>query len=198
MYDPTMTPSHFSELQYRIFDAWTKGKNMLNGCFISYSSNDEIFAEKLRDYLMKEGVNVWLDRHDMVAGPIQDQIWRAIQLYHVVILVLSETSVRSDWVVHELEMARKKEKSEDRAVLCPLALDNAWKTKVNPSDGPGDPNRHLWRTLTEKHIVDFSHWETKASDEAFQKLLRGLRLHYGPQAGDGSNEASGKGHGGNY
>jgi hypothetical protein len=146
-YDPALTPALFAELQYRIFDAWTKGRSMINGCFISYSWEDAEFVDKLRDCLMSEGVNVWLDRHDMVAGPIQDQVWRAIQIHHVVLLVLSDASVRSDWVENELDMARSKEKAEGRAVLCPVALDNAWKTKVEAKDGPGDPNRQLWRTL---------------------------------------------------
>ena len=77
-------------------------------------------------------------------------------------------------------MARKKKKAERRPVLCPVALDDAWKQKVELRDGPGDPNRQLWLTLQQKLVVDFSGWKTKASDEAFQKLLRGLKTNYGP------------------
>jgi uncharacterized protein YjbI with pentapeptide repeats len=181
LYDTAMTPPQFVELQYQILDAWTKGKELINGCFISYSWADSKFVDKLRDRLVGEGINVWLDKHDMVAGPIQDQVWRAIQLHHAVILVLSEDSVKSDWVENELDMARKKEKVEGRAVLCPVALDDAWRAKVDASDGPGDPSRPLWRTLTQKLVIDFSPWKTKAFDEVFGKLVRGLRVHYGPK-----------------
>jgi Pentapeptide repeats (8 copies) len=51
-YDPTLTPPAFADLQYEIFDAWTKNKNMINGCFISYSWSDSKFAENLRDRLI--------------------------------------------------------------------------------------------------------------------------------------------------
>jgi len=80
----------------------------------------------------KEGVSVWLDHHDLIAGPLQEQIDRAIRLQDVVLLVLSEASVESDWVEHELEVAREKEKTEKRDVLCPVALDETWKAKMIP------------------------------------------------------------------
>jgi hypothetical protein len=180
LYKRELTPPGLADLQSQIFDAWTKGRSMLNGCFLSYSWKDAAFVEQLRDRLMSEGINVWLDRHDMVAGTIQDQVWRAIQIHHVVILVLSNDSVESDWVENELDMARKKEKDERRAVLCPIALDDAWKDKAGTNDGPGDPSRQLWRTLTQKLVLDFSE-KTEAFDVVFQKLVRGLNANYGPR-----------------
>jgi hypothetical protein len=87
-------------------------------------------------------------------------------------------STESDWVENELDLARAKEKAEKRAVLCPIALDNAWEAKVAAKDNPGDPSRPLWRTLTQKLVVDFS--KGGGFGEAFQKLLRGLKVNYGP------------------
>jgi hypothetical protein len=181
LYRRDLSPPGLSELQSRIFDAWTNGRFTLNGCFISYSWKDAGFVDKLRDRLLAEGINVWLDRHNMNAGTIQDQVWRAIQVHHVVIIVLSKNSVESDWVENELEMARKKEKEQGRAVLCPLSLDDAWKEMIAASDGPGHPSRQLWRTLQQKLILDFSGWDSPAFDEAFQKLVRGLKENYSPR-----------------
>jgi uncharacterized protein YjbI with pentapeptide repeats len=186
LYSPELTPAGLSELQYQIFDAWTKGRSMLNGCFISYSWKDTKMVENLRNRLLAEGINVWLDRHDMNAGVIQDQVWRAIQVHHVVIIVLSKDSGESDWVENELEMARNKEKEQERPVLCPIALDDTWKEKLAAKDRPGDPSRQLWRTLQQKLIVDFSGWETKRFDEPFQKLVRGLKTNYGPKSSTSS------------
>jgi hypothetical protein len=180
LYRTDLAPPGLADLQYRIFDAWTKGRSLISGCFLSHSWKDSRFADALCDRLMAEGVNVWLDRRDMVAGTIQEQLWRAIQLHHVVILVLSNDSVQSDWVENELDMARRKEKAEKRAVLCPICLDDSWKAKVAAEDGAGDPFRGLWRTLTGKFIVDFTGWEARSFDGAFQKLLRGLKTNYGP------------------
>jgi uncharacterized protein YjbI with pentapeptide repeats len=179
-YKTGLTPHKLAELQYRIFDSWTKRLKLINGCFISYSWKDTRFVDKLRDRLIVEGVNAWLDRHDMVAGPIQDQVWKAIQVHHVVIIVLSKDSVNSDWVENELDMARTKERVEKRAVLCPLALDDEWKEVVTAKDKPGHSNRALWLTLTTKLIVDFAGWDTDAFDAAFTKLIRGLKTYYAP------------------
>jgi hypothetical protein len=180
LYRSDLTPPSFVELQYQILDAWTKGRSLINGCFVSHSWKDSRFVDTLRDRLIAEGINVWLDRRDMVAGRIQDQLWRAIQFHHVVILVLSADSVESDWVENELDMAHHKEKAEKRAVLCPVCLDDAWEAKVDASDGPGDPFRGLWRTMTGNFIVDFSGWEAGSFDEAFRKLVTGLKTNYGP------------------
>jgi len=181
LYRADLTPPRASELQYKIFDAWTKGRSLINGCFVSYSWSDASFVDNLRDRLFAEGINVWLDRHDAVAGTIQDQVWRAIQFHHVVILVLSKRSVTSDWVENELEMAREKEKAEGRPVLCPIALDDSWKVKVEAKGSPGDPSRQLWRTLTQKLILKFPRRKTKSFEESLQKLVRGLNTNYGPR-----------------
>jgi hypothetical protein len=81
LYRPELTPPGLADLQCEIFDAWTRGRSMINGCFVSYSHSDAKFVDKLRDRLYAEGVNVWLDRHYMVAGALQDQVWRAIQIH---------------------------------------------------------------------------------------------------------------------
>ena len=168
-------------MQYQIFDAWTKGRSLIDGCFISYSAIDAKFVDKLRERLLAEGINVWLDRHDMVAGTIQDQVWRAIQFHHVVIIVLSRDSVKSDWVEHELEMARKRRRSKD----VPSCARSPWTThgrqRSEPKMVPGDPSRQLWRTLKRKLVVDFAPWKTKAFEKSFETLVRGLKTNYGPR-----------------
>jgi uncharacterized protein YjbI with pentapeptide repeats len=180
LYNRALTPAKLGEIQRDIFAAWTKGRSMISGCFFSYSWADRKFVDKLGTRLENEGIKAWIDRNKMLAGPLQPQIWRAIQDHQAVILVLSKDSVQSDWVENELDIARSKEKAERRAVLCPVALDDAWDAKVKAKDGPGDSNRKLWLTLLQKHVMDFSRWKTKAFEKEFEKLLDGLKLHYGP------------------
>jgi hypothetical protein len=182
LYSPELTPPGLCKLQNEIFDAWTKGRSMINGCFVSYSWADATFVDKLSGRLMAEGVNVWLDRHDTVHDIIPDQDWTAIQVHRVVIIVLSKDSVVSRWVKNKLAMAPRTEKAEKRAVLCPICVDDAWKVKVEACEIPGEPSRQLWRTLQQKLVVDFSGWETNAFEESFQKLVRGLKTNYGPGA----------------
>ena len=83
---------------------------------------------------------------------------------------LSENSVKSDWVEAELKMARKKEKEEARDVLCPVCLDESWKSKVESSV--------LWGQLEKKYVIDFSGWKTKKFGPQFEKLLNGIKKYY--------------------
>ncbi|NQT39789.1 MAG: toll/interleukin-1 receptor domain-containing protein [Planctomycetes bacterium] len=170
LYDPSLTGEPLDDIVHRIHTERQRAI-ILGSVFISYSHTDAKFAEKLRKRLMKEGVTAWLDRHDMVAGPLQRQVERAIRLNDVVLTVLSKDSVESDWVEKELQDARDKEKKQGRDVLCPVALDNAWQGKM------GDV---LWRQAFKNNVLDFSKWKTIAFDRQFQKLLTGLKTFYGP------------------
>ena len=172
LFDPALTAGEISDLQYKIFAERAK-PIQLGGAFISYSAADAPFVDRLYDRLMEAGASVWLDRHDLVAGPLQKQIDRAIRETDVVVLVLSESSVESDWVEHELEVARKKEKEEKRDILCPVALDDAWKPKMNDV---------LWAPVKKKSVRDFSQWESDSFDPEFERLVKGIRIYYGPGA----------------
>ncbi len=138
--------------------------------FISYSHDAAEAVHRIYERLKEEDITVWLDRHDLVAGDLQRQVDRGLRLMDVVLLVLSESSIESDWVEHELETGRKKEKEEKRDVLCPIALDDSWKAKTE-----GDV---LWRQLKKKNVLDFSRWQTRDFEAQFRKLLDGLKIYY--------------------
>jgi hypothetical protein len=175
-YDPNLTPHEVTELLYKIVDKRTHGPIFIGGLFISHSWQNSDFVDMLYERLTKEGVSVWLDRHHAVAGPLQKQIHEAIRVNDVVLIVLSKAAIESDWVENELEMARKKEKEEKRDVLCPIALDDSWKSKLEPDD----PYRGLWRTVTGKNVLDFSKWNSGEFESPYEKLIRGLKKYYPP------------------
>jgi len=189
LYDPSLTPHEITDLQYQIFDRRVHGPLFIGGVFISYSWKDTKFVDKLYGRLIKEQASVWLDRHDAVAGPLQQQIDRATRLNDIVLLVSSETSIQSDWVENELELARRKEKDQRRDVLCPIALDDTWKSKLESDES----DRVLWRTLTKKNVVDFSKWKSKAFERAYEKLVRGLSIYYPPAGQSSSATPEGQG-----
>ena len=180
LYNPDLTPAQVNDLQYKIFDARTSGPIIIGGVFISYSHTDSAFVDKVRSKLLEKGVSVWLDRHDSVAGPLQKQIDLAIGANNAVLLVLSEDSVESDWVEHEMKAARRIEKAEERELLCPVALDEAWKEKQYEVE---------WEHMTKKKILDFSKWKTKAFGGQFEKLLKGLKIYYTPRPNDTNGNA---------
>lgn len=175
LYNPALMPKQVSELQHQIFDARTKGTIFLGGVLISYSHSNTTFVDKVRERLVGDDVLVWLDRHDLEAGPIVEQVGQAIDRNEAVLLVLSKHSIDSDWVAFEMSQARKKEKRNSRYVLCPVALDDAWKKKTGP----------IWQHLRDNYVIlDFSKWETSAFDAEYKKLLNGLKKWYQPPSED--------------
>src|SRR5712692_3711676 len=68
-------------------------------CFISYSSQDQAFAERLYADLQSKGVRCWFAPEDMKIGDnIYTRIDESIHLYDKLLIVLSKSSVASGWV----------------------------------------------------------------------------------------------------
>jgi TIR domain/Pentapeptide repeats (8 copies) len=95
-------------------------------CFLSYSSKDQDFAERLYADLQSGGVRCWFAPEDMKTGDrIRQRIEESIRLYDKLLLVLSQHSITSSWVEFEMEAALAKENSRNTLVLFPIRLDNA-------------------------------------------------------------------------
>ncbi len=172
--NPQLNPSSLrQQCEQLVTDRLTE--TGMKRAFISYSRKDQKFVDKLYKHLQQAGSIVWLDKHELLAGPLQKQVARAIAKQDVVILVLSQSSIQSDWVENELEMAYSIESAQSRPVLCPIAIDDAWKDKTS---NPDEPSRVLWRKLPVNNILDFSKWKSKGFNEAFDKLRKGMVLNY--------------------
>ena len=138
-------------------------------CFISYSSKDKEFAERLHADLQAKGVRVWFAPHDLPIGArIRPSIDESIRLHDKLLLVLSETSVGSQWVEQEVETALARERGPSGGtVLFPIRIDEA----VMRSEAG-------WPALIKnsRNIGDFTNWkEADSYARAFQKLLRNLK-----------------------
>lgn len=80
-------------------------------CFISYSHRDEKFVEELYFRLKLEGIEVWFAPARMKPGyKLHEEIAGAVQTYDKLLLVISEASMRSDWVATELRIAISQER----------------------------------------------------------------------------------------
>src|SRR3954468_14405255 len=89
-------------------------------CFISYSTKDQGFAERLHADLQSKGVRCWFAPHDMPIGAkILDSLDEAIRLRDKVLLVLSEPAIASDWVEDEVTTAFEEERRRSQTVLFP-------------------------------------------------------------------------------
>jgi uncharacterized protein YjbI with pentapeptide repeats len=127
LYQPELSTQDIDTILYRVHDLRVGQALQINPLFISYTHKDGMFVDAMEKYLDEKGIRFWRDIHDATAGPLEKIVDRAMRLNPTVFLVLSKDSVCSDWVEHEAESARELEKELGRHVLCPVALDDAWK-----------------------------------------------------------------------
>lgn len=94
-----------------------------HSCFISYSHLDEGFARTLWAALRDERIRVWYAPEKMQGGKkLFDQIDRAIHLHDKLLIVLSPSSLESNWVETEIKRARKHEVKTGERKLFPIRL----------------------------------------------------------------------------
>jgi hypothetical protein len=171
LYNPDLTNEEIIKIQYRIYDLRATQALQISPLFISYSHTDTVFVNQIDSSLTEKGVRFWRDIHDAKAGRLETQIDRAIRQHPTVLLVLSENSLNSDWVQHEVRKARELEKELGRDALCPIALDDSWKSSAWPA--------RIMEQIMEYNILDFSGWEDDSTFQSkFTKLLSGLDLFY--------------------
>jgi TIR domain/Pentapeptide repeats (8 copies) len=136
-------------------------------CFISYSTRDQDFADRLHADLQNKGVRCWFAPHDLpIGGKILDEIDSAIRLRDKVLLILSEHSIKSDWVEDEVKTAYEEERKRRQTVLFPIRIDDvvmdtneAWATKLR----------------ADRNIGDFCRWKDHESyKRCFERAVRDL------------------------
>lgn len=145
-------------------------KNAINffSCFISYASTDYQFANKLYADLQSIGIRCWFaPEHLNIGDKIRRKIDESINIYDKLLIILSESSVNSHWVEHEVEAALEKEIERREAVLFPIRLDDCiqnirqgWAAKIK----------------RERNIGDFSNYKNESEyKRAFKKLVESLK-----------------------
>ncbi len=138
-------------------------------CFISYSSNDRDFAERLFSDLQSRGVRCWYaPEHLRIGRRIRDGIDDSILRHDKLLLVLSESSVASQWVEAEVATALRKERELGWEVLFPLRLDDSIIT-----------SKAGWVTLIQntRNIGNFCDWRNHDTYiKSLERLLRDLRM----------------------
>jgi hypothetical protein len=145
-------------------------------CFISYSTKDQAFADRLYADLQNKGVRCWFAPHDIQGGrKIHEQIDEAIRLHDKLLLILSPSSMKSEWVQAEIAKARKREMRDLRRVLFPIRLA-PFETLRDWECFDADTGKDSAREIREYFIPDFSNWKNHDSyQEAFQTLIRDLK-----------------------
>ena len=137
-------------------------------CFISYSSKDQPFADRLHADLQNAGVRCWFAPHDLPIGAkTWDAIDEAIRLRDKLLVILSEASIGSDWVEDEVNKAYAEERDRKTTVLFPVRLDDVVMTTPEP-----------WarKLRDQRNIGDFRNWRRVARyKKSLERLLRDLK-----------------------
>lgn len=93
--------------------------------FISYSHNDARFVDQLAQNLVAERHNVWLDRWELGVGDsLTQRIQAALTDAGAMIVVLSKSSVQSDWCKRELTAGLVRELEEKQTIVMPCVIDD--------------------------------------------------------------------------
>jgi hypothetical protein len=113
------------------------GTRTLSGhIFISYSSTDRPYVQRLAQYLQSFGLRVWYDPHITVGEPFAKTIEREIDASAAVIVVMSPAAASSKWVPREMEWAERQNKPVLPLLLAgPVFFQYVHTHYVDVSDG---------------------------------------------------------------
>lgn len=132
--------------------------------FISYSSLDSVFVDKLAVDLVKKRIVVWLDKWAMQPGDsLLDKIQSGLTDSSFLLVVLSNNSVRSEWCKKEINSALMRELEEKKVIIIPVLLEQCT----------------IPIFLKEKLYADF----TKEYEIGFEALIRPLATLYSANMG---------------
>ena len=161
-------------------------------CFISYSTKDGDFADRLNQDLNQAGIQTWKWDRDAVRGrDLHQSIDRAIHQYDKTILICSASSLTSPQVEPEIVAALDKEKR--------IKANNAERRREAQAAGKPPPNvdadvlipirlddtifnwdSHLKIEVSRRMISDFT--DAPPGSEKYQAELQKLIYSLNPQA----------------
>jgi|GEM_PF-1273247 len=151
-------------------------------CFLSSTTANADFADRIRTDLISNNITCWHYRHDMKGGKFwRPQINEAIKLHDKLVFVASEQSVQRPEVVREILEAIEQERKTEQQKLFPLRLDDFILSKEALRFADKNIAASAWpedwiRYIRQFHIPDFSAWKDHdAYTQEFQKLLRDLK-----------------------
>ena len=146
-----------------------------------YSSDDKDFAGRLYADLRAANIRCWYNDHEMRGGrKLQAQINEAIRVHDKLLVILSDSSMKSQWVKDEIAEALQKEKESGEQVLFPIRItkmENLWDLLGDWRKYHGPKAVESAAEIPQYYIPNFSSWKEDHDGYRgeFDKLLRDLR-----------------------
>ncbi|RXK85172.1 TIR domain-containing protein [Chlorobaculum sp. 24CR] len=128
-------------------------------CIISYSSRDKKFVARLYADLQKEGVRCWLCPDTLKSNRYLDQhIDRTSQCCEKMLLIVSDTSMKGEWLKNTIFNGVQRESREGQRLLFPVSLVR--ESKFEEWDlTDHESGRNFGRELKKHFIPSFYGWE---------------------------------------
>lgn len=99
--------------------------NRRRSLFLSHSSRDRAFCERLALDLTNADIPVWYDEWELKVGDsLRAKISEGIESQDYLAVVLSHASIASSWVHQELNAALDRELKEKKVVVLPLLIQD--------------------------------------------------------------------------
>ena len=93
--------------------------------FISYSHVDKEKVEKIAAHLIKQRASVWIDSWELNVGDsILNNVQEAIEKSGALLIMLSKSSVKSEWCKKELTAGLMRELDENKVVVLPVLIED--------------------------------------------------------------------------
>lgn len=140
--------------------------------FISHSTRDKKFVRTLKDDLQENGFQTWFDEDELDYGDsLIEKLDVAIEKSSHFLIVLSQSSVESDWVKLELKKALALKNKSLLMKVIPVKYRNC--------ELPEEINKLLYADLTQETVVNADNGRVKFLTgeyyKFFSKLIRTLK-----------------------
>jgi hypothetical protein len=105
------------------------GANKMTDVFISYSSTNRDMAQEMAAELVSLGYSVWWDTNLIAGDRFRETITTRLKEARAVVVIWTEESIRSDWVLFEADAAAK------RGTLIPVRISKLPVDRIPPPFG---------------------------------------------------------------
>lgn len=151
--------------------------------FISYAWNDRAVASSLAAALQDAGLRVWWDAHQLQSGGRwAEQIEEGIRSADILLVLVSQQMLQSEWALRELRLPSFTSALEDRAItVIPILLEDcnlppalAGRVWLDMRGDRGEAIRHLVSQLKAAPWVDLARLAPADLERLVADLLVGV------------------------
>src|SRR6266478_4747807 len=130
--------------------------------FLSYSSRDATIASMIACDLKNAGMRIWFDQDIIIGGQrLRHHIDAGLKNSRKVVILISSASLKSKWVLNELDAAMLREINEGSTIVIPILIG-----KFDTQKLPGD--------LTGKRYIDLRYNFSRKYDVARSSIIEAI------------------------